>query len=78
MIYFLKSCENNTNSSDIKARLDGMCFKKIHLGIIKIWLKYELYSLINPKTNMFIYNEKTGKRFTGKNLSEIEVKWGWK
>ncbi len=70
MIYYKGSCENMTDCMGNKPRLFGCYWKKIHLGIIKIWLGYELYEVINFKTKE--------KKATGKHLSTIEIKWSWK
>lgn len=78
MIYYLGKYKTSINGIEGTPRLDAMCFKRIHLGIIKIWLGYEFYSLIDPKTKISIIDKTTGKRFCGKRLSQIETKWTWK
>ena len=55
-----------------------MCYwKKIHLGIVKIWLGYEIYNLVNKEQKTLV-KDNTGKPFYGKYLSTIEIKWIWK
>lgn len=69
MYLYLDSCENKIDVYGNQPKLDMMYWKRVHLGLIKIWLGYELYTIINSKTKEII---------KGKNLSTIEIKWSWK
>lgn len=78
MIYYNGSCKNMTDFLGRKTQIGGICFKRVHFGIIKMWLKYEIYSLVDPELNALVLDERTGKTYVGKHLNEIEIKWGWK
>lgn len=77
MNFYLGSCENMYDFENNKVQLCMYYWKRIHLGIIKIWLGYELYNLKNLKSNKIV-KDSNGKTITGKNLEQIEIKWGWK
>lgn len=76
MTIYKGTCETMLDVFGNKPRIVMIYFKKIHLGLIKIWLCYELYELIDTKTNTIV--KLNNKPITGKHLSSIEFKPIWK
>ena len=71
------TCETKTYFYGNKPRVSMYYWKRIHLGLVKIWLGYEIYNLVDEKERTLIKDEK-GKTIYGKNLEQIEIKWIWK
>lgn len=77
MNIYLGSCENMYDFEGNKVQLCMYYWKRVHLGIVKIWFGYELYNFKNLKTKNLVKDDK-GKIITDKHLERIEIKWGWK
>lgn len=77
MTIFKHNVENMTDWFGNKPKIYMFRWKRIHFGLFKTWLKYELFNMFDPKTNTLV-TDKDGKVLKGMKMSEIELKWGWK
>lgn len=77
MIIRYGNCEYMSDWYGNKPKVFMYNWKLIHLGIVKIWLGYQWYRLVNNKENEIVKTNK-GKTIVGKHCNQIEIKWAWK
>lgn len=77
MIIRYNTCENMRDKDNNTPRKFYYLWKRIHLGLIRIWLGYEIYNLIDNNTKLLVKHSKGGN-VVGRHLHIIEIKWGWK
>lgn len=77
MIWFRGSCETMTDCFGNKPRVCGFFWKRIHLGLVKIWLGYEMYNIIDEESKKLVVDE-NHKPIQNYYLSTIEITKSWK
>lgn len=77
MKIWIGTCEDKHDYCYNRTQLSGYLWRRYHLGLVKLWLGYEIYNLITPNTKTLIKTNE-GKTYYGKFLNQIELKWAWK
>ena len=72
MILYRGTCETKSDVFGNKPKTTMFWWKRINLGIVKIWLGYEIFDLLDEQTKTFI-KDKNGRTISGEHLSIVEI-----